>query len=213
MSGPTDIKGARKSRREGPIKRKDGNGKRPSKKRNVLLIIVLSLAICAVALAAMLANGSSRGLDIHKGDNIQYLLDSSSSNTTGSLRIIVTNATSTSYEVTYEITLDDKTTKTIVPFTGASGDWRSNIANVMNKLSGSSSSAMISNETQVMTKDGLKDATGYIITTTTNKGLGLHYEYWLGSTNKCPLKLVLTYSDYTNLIGNIVYTNIAEFQP
>jgi hypothetical protein len=212
MSGPAPKKGARGSSREVSTKRSNGNGKRPSKNRKVLLIIVLALALCAVVLVATLANGSSRGLDIKKDDSIQYVLESSSSNTSGSLRIVVTNATSSSFEITYEITLNNQTTRKVVPFTGASGDWRSNIGNVMDKLSGSSSSATVSNETQVETLGGTKDATGYVITTTTQSGLGLYYEYWLGSTNKSPLKLVLTYSDYTNIIGNLIYTNIAEFQ-
>ncbi len=214
MSGPKATKGARRSPREGPMNRSDGDGKRPSRKRNVLLIIVLSLAICAVVLAATLANSSSRGLDIQKGDSMQYSLASytGQKNASGSLIIEVTNQTSNSYEITYAITLENKTTRTVVQFTGASGAWSSNIANVMNKLSGSSSSATATNETEMYTVYGTKQATEYTIDTTTKSGIGLHYTYWLASTNNCPLQMALLYGNGDIVTATLVYTNIAEFQ-
>ncbi len=214
MSGPTSGNGASKSRRDGPIKSSGGNGKKASKGRKVLLIIALALAICTVVVVATLANSSSRGLDIKKGDTVKYLIESyaEQKNTTGSLIIEVTNATSTSYEITYAITLDTKTTRTVVQFTGASGDWSSNIADVMNKLSGSSSSATVSNETELGTIYGAQEAIGYTITTTTKSGIGLYYEYWLGSTNKCPYLLVLQYANGDAVTATLMYTNIAEFQ-
>jgi hypothetical protein len=172
------------------------------------------VAVIVLLVAASLADRSSPALSINKGDRLQFLIESYESqvNSTGSLIIEVTNATSTSYEVTYAITLQNKTTRTVVDFPGASGSWQTNIGGVMNKLSGSSSAASVSNETTLYTVYGAKSAIGYTITTTTQSGTGLYYEYWLDSTNKCPYLTVLQYANGDAVTCTLLHTNILDFQ-
>jgi hypothetical protein len=190
------------------------NGKRATNGPKIALVVIIVVAVIVVLVAASLANRSSAPLTINKGDRLQFLIEgyTPQGNTTGSLIIEVTNATTTSFEVTYTITLQNQTTRTPVDFSGASGNWAANIGGVMDKLSGSSKTPNVSNETTLYTVYGARSAIGYTITTTTQSGIGLYYEYWLDSTNKCPYLSVLQYANGDAVTSTLVYTNIIDFQ-
>jgi hypothetical protein len=190
------------------------NGKRATSGPKIALIVIIVVAVIVVLAAASLANKSSAPLTINKGDRLQFMIEgyTPQGNTTGSLIIEVTNATTTSFEVTYTITLQNQTTRTPVDFSGASGNWAANIGGVMDKLSGSSKTPNVSNETTLYTVYGARSAIGYTITTTTQSGTGLYYEYWLDSTNKCPYLAVQQYADGVANTFTLLYTNILDFQ-
>jgi hypothetical protein len=215
MPNPPTLRKAKRSAKGADQDKAPGrNGKRASSGPKIALIVVVAVAVVILLVAAALANSSSPGLDVKKGDRLQYMIESyeSKQNSTGSMVVEVTNTTTTSFEVTYAITLQNKTTKTVVNFPGASGGWGANIGEVMNKLSGSSSPVSVSNQTTLYTVYGAKSAIGYTITSTTQSGTGLYYEYWLDATNKCPYLTVLQYANGDAVTCTLLYTNIAEFQ-
>jgi hypothetical protein len=123
-----------------------------------------------------------------------------------------TDVSGSFFEITYTITIQNKTTKTAVDFNGASGTWGSNIGGIMDKLSGSPSSATATNETTIPTIFGIKSVIGFVIQTTTQSGVGLYFEYWLDSTTKCPYTVQYLYANGDTVTCSLVHTNIAEFR-
>ena len=102
-------------------------------------------------------------MGIKVGDQLQYAINGRESNAevNGTMMIYTEAVTSSTYTVTYRISLDgEKTTWTNVTFIDASGDWSSNIANVIERLSGSSDSGAMVNTTSFLTKDGDRNLTG-----------------------------------------------------
>lgn len=191
-----------------------GSFMRGSKGRRLVLIIVLALICGAVIFMAMVGNSSVAKLQVAEGDQLQYSITGYESGraVSGALTIEVTKAGSSSFTATYSITIDDNINRTELVFDGASGGWSSNVDDVVGRLSGSGSAATAGNTSTYSTLFGTKELTAYSISTTSQMGKSVLYQYWLDAGTRCPYLLSMTYGNGDVLTFNLVYTNISAFK-
>ncbi len=205
-------------RRDGTKGRESGpasGGKAPRRKgaNRTLVIVALLAVLAAVVIFAMYGNTSVAKLQVAKGDQLQYSISGYESGkaVSGALSMTVNSTTSSSFTVTYAITIGNNTTRNDVKFDGASGGWSANVDDVVGRLSGSDAQATAGNTTTFSTAYGTKELVGYSISSTSQSGIGILFQYWVDSTTRCPYLMSMTYANGDVLSFTLVYTNISAF--